>query len=158
LAAIVTHRADNLAEVFAAAEDFRLGMHTLSRALSAEAIIPEVARYTLQLVDLARRLRGNPRMSARLGEMLDQLAGTEPDASDFAQVYQQTISRLGKPVQVTGDPALLRQEAVANSIRAQLLAGVRFAWLWRQLGGRRWHLILRRRSLLVALQSLMSRD
>jgi high frequency lysogenization protein len=73
-------------------------------------------------------------------------------------VYQETISHLGKRIQVTGDPGLLRQDSVANGIRAQLLAGVRFAWLWQQLGGRRWHLILRRRSLLVALQSLMSRD
>jgi len=163
LGAIMTHRADSLDEVFPASGDFRLGMQTLSRALSGEAITPEMARYALQIVDLAKRLRTNQAVSTRLGQLLDELggcepAGYEPGASELAHVYQETISHLGKRVQVTGDAGLLRQDSVADGIRAQLLAGVRFAWLWQQLGGRRWHLILRRRSLLVALQSLMSRD
>lgn len=64
------------------------------------------------------------------------------------------ISRLGKRIQVAGDPDLLKRESVADTIRAELLAGVRFAWLWHQLGGRRWHLVLRRRQLLVALETL----
>ena len=57
-------------------------------------------------------------------------------------------------IQVAGDPDLLKRESVADTIRAELLAGVRFAWLWQQLGGRRWHLVLRRRQLLVALETL----
>jgi len=49
---------------------------------------------------------------------------------------------------------LLQQPAVAQEIRSLLLAGVRFAWLWLQLGGRRWQLILQRRPVLSALDSL----
>jgi len=162
LAAVMTHHAGSLAEVFGSSGDLRLGMQTLKSGLSGEAITPEVVRYALQLQSLAARLRRSKRMSARLGQMLDTLpsaaSGAEPAESELAQAYQQTIGGLGKRIQVTGEIALLQQESVADSIRAQLLAGVRFAWLWRQLGGRRWHLILRRRSLLVALQSLMSRD
>jgi len=156
LDAILTHHAQSLQEIFPAAREYRLGLRTLSQALSGTAITPEVARYTLQLLDLARRLHGSQPTSARLGQLLNGLAESGSSPSALAEIYRQTIGNLGKRIQVTGDPERLRQEAVANEIRAQLLAGVRFAWLWRQLGGRRWHLILRRRSLLVALQSLMS--
>jgi high frequency lysogenization protein len=156
LAAVTTHHARDLADVFPTPADFQLGMQTSIQSLSAQDIVPEVARYTLQLLDLAQRLAGNKAMSARLGQLLDALTDTASGADALADVYQQTISKLGKRIQVTGEPRLLRQENVANDIRAQLLAGVRFAWLWRQLGGRRWHLILRRRALLVALQSLRS--
>ena len=65
-----------------------------------------------------------------------------------------SISTLGKRIQVTGNPELLQQSRVADEIRSLLLGGVRFAWLWHQLGGRRWHLILRRRALLTALKAL----
>ena len=167
LAAVMTHRAQHLAEVFPVPEAFRPGMQSLNTALSGTAIKPEIVRYSLQLMDLAARLRRDNRTADRLGQLLDDLgtddvAVTEPGidrgTEDLAEVYRQTIAKLGKRIQVTGDPDLLRQESIANSIRAQLLAGIRFAWLWQQLGGRRWHLILRRRSLLIALQSLMSRD
>ena len=161
LAAVMTHQAHDFNEVFPNPSDFQLGIRHLRNALGGEEVTPEVARYTLQLMDLAKRLGRSQRLSARLGQLLDALqmnADHQPDAADLANVYQETISKLGKRVQVTGDPALLRQERVADSIRAQLLAGVRFAWLWQQLGGRRWHLILRRRSLLLALQSLKARD
>ena len=55
---------------------------------------------------------------------------------------------------MTGDPELLRQEGIADSIRALLLGGIRFAWLWHQLGGRRWHLVLKRGEILRALKAL----
>ena len=42
----------------------------------------------------------------------------------------------------------------ADIIRALLLSGIRAAFLWRQLGGRRWSLLLRRKKLLQAAQSL----
>ena len=48
----------------------------------------------------------------------------------------------------------LNQNEVADEIRSLLLGGIRFAWLWRQLGGRRWHLIMRRNPILIALQGL----
>ncbi len=42
----------------------------------------------------------------------------------------------------------------ADIIRALLLAGIRAAFLWRQLGGRRWRLLLQRKKLLQASQNL----
>ncbi len=45
----------------------------------------------------------------------------------------------------------LQQTDNAAKIRALLLAGIRSARLWRQLGGHRWQLIFSRRKLLATL-------
>jgi high frequency lysogenization protein len=112
-----------------------------------------VLRYTLQLIELASLLKQSQAVTARLGKELDQLP-QDPADKEFARVYQASISTLGKRIQVTGNPELLKLDDTADDIRALLLGGVRFAWLWQQLGGRRWHLVLKRKQLLRAMEAL----
>jgi CII-binding regulator of phage lambda lysogenization HflD len=42
----------------------------------------------------------------------------------------------------------------ADIVRSLLLAGIRSAYLWRQLGGRRWKLAFQRQSMLRSAQEL----
>ncbi|MNJ04984.1 High frequency lysogenization protein HflD [compost metagenome] len=49
----------------------------------------------------------------------------------------------------------LQQASNASKIRALLLAGIRAARLWRQLGGHRWQLVFSRRKLLNELYDMM---
>jgi high frequency lysogenization protein len=56
---------------------------------------------------------------------------------------------------VQGEPTYLADKARANQIRALLLAGIRAAVLWRQLGGRRWQLFISRRKILETAQQLL---
>jgi high frequency lysogenization protein len=154
LCTVPTRRAGDLAEVFPDPGAFTLGVDVAIEALAGKSRTPEVLRYTLQLIDLARLLGSVPQVVEKLGRLLDDVDPAEPDAGQLSRIYQQTISTLGKRIQVTGDPQLLQQEPVADRIRALLLAGVRLAWLWHQLGGRRWQLILRRRAALVGLRAL----
>jgi high frequency lysogenization protein len=49
----------------------------------------------------------------------------------------------------------LQQSDNAAKIRALLLAGIRSARLWRQLGGHRWQMIFSRRKMLDALYPLL---
>lgn len=154
LATIPTHQATELSEVFPEPAAYQLGAQVAIDALSGRSTAPEILRYALQLVDLAKLLRGVPQIVAKLGRLLDDLEPTPNSNADLANIYQQTISTLGKRIQVTGDPQILQREESADTIRALLLAGVRMAWLWHQLGGRRWLLILRRQPLLLALQPI----
>jgi high frequency lysogenization protein len=154
LRTVPTRHARDLAEIFPEPEAFGLGADLAVAALSGQSRTPEILRYSLQLVDLAKTLGGVPQVVEKLGRLLDDSNPVNPDEEQLGRIYQQTISTLGKRIQVTGDPQVLQQEHVAHRIRAMLLAGVRLAWLWHQLGGRRWHLILRRRALLVALRPL----
>lgn len=152
LRTIPTHRASDLAEVFADPAAFRYGAGIALEALAGRAGAPEVLRYTLQLIELATLLKGVPQVIEKLGGLLDALDRDTPAEADLARVYQQTISTLGKRIQVTGNPQVLNREETAERIRSLLLAGIRMAWLWQQLGGRRWHLIFRRRALAIAMQ------
>ena len=63
----------------------------------------------------------------------------------LGKLYQDTISKLPYRIQVQGKIELLRNDQIAMRIRALLLAGIRAAVLWHQLGGRRWHLIFYRK-------------
>jgi high frequency lysogenization protein len=69
-------------------------------------------------------------------------------------IYQDTLSTLRYRIKVAGSAQHLQDKQNADIIRALLLAGIRSAFLWRQLGGRRWKLLLQRKQLLGAAQNL----
>ena len=56
-------------------------------------------------------------------------------------------SELGPKLQISGNPDCLKQPQVQNKIRALLLAAMRSAVLWRQLGGKRRHLVFARKAI-----------
>jgi high frequency lysogenization protein len=151
--AITSQHAQSLREVFPDTVDFRSGAEATIEALEGKPSQPDVLRYALQLIELATLLKRSPQVVELLGRELDALP-TDPTDAEFARVYQSSISTLGKRIEVTGNPELLKQEATADEIRTLLLGGVRFAWLWQQLGGRRWHLILQRKAILRAMKAL----
>jgi len=154
LRTIPTHKAASLADIFPEPAEYRFGAGIAREALAGRSTTPEVLRYTLQLIELAGQLKGVPQVVEKLGNLLDTVDPQTPDEATLARIYQQTISTLGKRIQVTGDAQVLQREQTAERIRSLLLAGVRMAWLWQQLGGRRWHLLFRRRALSAALEAV----
>jgi len=73
----------------------------------------------------------------------------------LADIYSRTISQLPPRIMVQGDPHFLQLPDNQNRIRALLLAGVRSAWLWRQVGGSRWKILFGRRELLLAARDYL---
>jgi high frequency lysogenization protein len=122
-----------------------------------------VTSYLLGAIDLAERLRRQPQVVDRLRTELDRLRGAphteakmldDPPYDAISGIYQQTLSTLQRRIQVRGKPELLAQDGVAARVRTLLLGAVRSAWLWRQLGGRRWHLLLLRSNMRAALATV----
>ena len=72
----------------------------------------------------------------------------------LAGMYVDIISPLGSRIQVKGSPLYLQQPAMHNRIRACLLAGIRSAILWRQVGGTKWQLLFFRRRIFDTAQHL----
>ena len=72
----------------------------------------------------------------------------------LSAIYQDTISTFKYRIRVTGSMQQLQNPRNADMIRALLLAGIRSAVLWRQLGGRRWRILTQRRKLLDIAQQL----
>lgn len=154
---ILTQDAADFTEVFPDPRRYAQGVDAAMQALAGQREQIQIIKYAVSVLELVRLLKSNGEVLQRLGNMLAPMAHGAVDPErlyPIGDVYQQTISQLGKRIQVVGNPNALQQPATAARIRTLLLAAVRFAWLWDQLGGRRWHLVVRRRGMLVALQHL----
>jgi len=121
-------------------------------SLTGTSQSPRVLGYVVEILELAARLRNHRSVANNLGVALDALSSANPAA--LAEIYQHSISTLGRRIQVTGEPQALQQPEVADLVRGLLLAGIRYAWLWHQLGGRRWHLIVQRKRTLQWIRQL----
>ena len=97
-----------------------------------------------QVLDGIRRLEG---IAERQGSI-------HPDViSKLGQLYADTISHLRPKVIVQGNPHYLQQADVVAEIRALLLAALRSAVLWRQMGGTMWDFVLRKRAMMQAIEA-----
>jgi len=125
---------------------------------------PEFTRYLISLINLERRLAKQPKQLNALGERIN---ATErqlehyPLISDtlvasFASIYSDIISPLGHKIQVTGEPSVLKQNVNQYKIRALLLAGIRAAVLWRQVGGKRRHILFSRKKIVDTAKTLLN--
>ncbi len=123
---------------------------------------PEVLRYLISILYLARRLSKDAKM---LNSISEGIANGARQAEHFsvthenvygsiASLYQQTVSTMRLRIQVSGNGLYLQQPAIATRIRCLLFAAIRSAFLWQQLGGKRTHIMLYRKSLVRALPDL----
>lgn len=125
----------------------------------------ELTRYVVTLLRLERKLSQRNDLldilSAGIKDIIQNLAHFPITHSNtiarFADLYLQTLSTLSPRIMVNGVQAHLNNPENANRIRALLLAGVRAARLWRQCGGSRWSLLLRRNVLLRETRLLLAR-
>jgi len=124
---------------------------------------PELTRYIIGLINLERKLIKQPKQLSQLGERIEasnrQLAhypiSSETLISSFASIYSDIISPLGARIQVTGEPSILKQTVNQHKIRALLLAGIRSAVLWRQVGGKRRNILFSRNKIIRNAEQLL---
>jgi high frequency lysogenization protein len=125
---------------------------------------PELTRYIISLINLERRLAKQPQQLSALGERIDatqrQLEHyaltSDTLTASFASIYSDIISPLGHKIQVTGEPSILKQNVNQYKIRALLLAGIRAAVLWRQVGGKRRHILFSRKKIVDTAKTLLN--
>lgn len=141
--------------------NIQLGVHTLLEQLNSAD--PELGRYWLSLLALENRLNKNPAAKRELALRIEYLPAQlqhyalldEPLMASLAGIYVDIISPLGSRIQVNGVLDFLQQESVQNKIRACLLAGIRSAVLWRQVGGSKWQLLFSRQKIIDAAKTLL---
>ena len=150
----------NVVSVFGGLAGVRLGLESLQEKLTTQghANDLEVARYVLGLAQLQNRLRRNNAMirsmASRIEDIKLDLEGGGDGAfsnrtfAELAGLYKETISTLKPRIIVQGEHGHLANPLIVDKVRSALLAGVRAAYLWGQLGGKRWHLIFARQSYL----------
>jgi high frequency lysogenization protein len=156
--------ADSVEQVFGGLPGVKLGLHNLSSLLASRQAeeTRDVVRYVFSMLYLERRFAANADMMAVVHSRLEHASFRAEhfasNANDLCHsisgIYQDTLSKLRFRIKVTGSAQHLQNPQNADVIRTLLLAGIRSAFLWRQLGGRRWKLVLQRKQLLEASQNL----
>jgi high frequency lysogenization protein len=145
--------------------NLREGYRSLVSALERDptSLQREPLRYALSMLGLERQLAKRDDLLEVIGKRLPQIKsqvehfGLVHDNVIAASgaLYQDTLSTMRQRIQVHGDMRNLQQPNNASKIRALLLAGIRSARLWRQLGGHRWQLVISRRKLLKELYPML---
>lgn len=143
------------AAVYGDASAVRPGMRLLRDYFSNQAQDPLLPRLALAVLQLERKFVRDAGMAARvqqgiaaLSPQARNLGASHPQVlSGLGRLYADTVSQLRPRVMVQGNPHYLGQADVVAEIRAVLLAALRSAVLWRQLGGSVWDFLLRKRAL-----------
>lgn len=146
------------------AQNLRLGLETLRDMLAGNHKHQEAMRYALGALHLQKKLAGRRDMMNTIGSRVSQAASQAEHFSsthdnvvgNLGQIYSETISTFRFRIQVMGDYNYLQQPRIASQIRALLLAAIRSAMLWRQLGGTRWQLLLQRKAIASQVDKLLS--
>ena len=151
-------------DIYGGLPGVRLGLQNLCALLAnqREAEQRESIRYFFGILHLERRFAADAPMRDVVRSRLEHASfRAEHFASHVGDVchsisgiYQDTFSRLPQRIKVTGSAQHLENEQNADVVRSLLLAGIRAAYLWRQLGGRRWKLALQRKAMLQNAQKL----
>lgn len=161
---ILTNPSSTL-EVFGNEENLTVGLNTLINELDNSPGGSELTRYLINLLALERKLSGRRDSLAQLSDRIETVQRQvqhfelldDQMISNLASIYLDTISPLGPRIQVTGNPAQLQQTGVQHKVRALLLGGIRAAVLWRQVGGKRRHLIFGRKQMIEQAKIILAR-
>jgi high frequency lysogenization protein len=149
--------AESAADVFGAPGALTPGVRALAGQLSGnQARDLELTRYVVSLLKLERVLSTRKVMVDSIAEgiegaraKLDLFPMLHPNLlAHLADIYSRTVSQLQPRIMVRGEPNYLENPDNQNRIRSLLLAGIRAAWLWKQVGGSRWKILLGRKRLL----------
>lgn len=157
--------ADSTIEIFSGLGGIRYGLQQLQQQLKSPAREQiGTTRYGISVLLLSGKLLKNPGKLQKISEGI-QAASTKLDLYDYshsnqvaalADIYSSTISDLPPRIMVKGEPLHLQNPETQNRVRALLLAGIRAAILWRQLGGSRLQLLFKRKLLVKTAKQLLN--
>lgn len=125
-----------------------------------------IAYYVLSMMKIALQITRDPDLSERLyiGLRLIESRASEFNMSRANTIgkidvlYQDHISPLQPRIMVRGDQSHLLNDDNAARIRTLLLAGIRAAVLWRQLGGSKWKLVVARKKYVALARGFLDSE
>jgi high frequency lysogenization protein len=118
------------------------------------------------LLQIEKKFRRAGALQERVGNRLQEISGSGADlnqheredlqAHDISSLYSETISQISPRIVVNGKPQYLRNERTVDWVRTLLLAGLRSAILWNQMGGGRFELMFGRKKIMLEAESLLT--
>jgi len=164
IASVFRIDAPSVVGVYGNIASVRLGLRTLVSQLDESSDDMAVTRMAMTVMRLERALSRHPQLLDRLQQGIRAAQrqaehfgqGSSQVTARLAELYASTLSTLRPRVMVNGSPQYLQQPAIVEKLRSNLLAAVRSAVLWRQLGGRQWQLLLFRRQCSMLARGLLT--
>ena len=165
IGALLNQNPESLADLFGSEQNLEAGVEAMTVLLGehkdSELFRATTLVSTIAVLSIERQLNSRPVMLQNIAEGIDNATRQAEHFSvihdnvfaNIAALYQKTISTLSQRIQVKGNPIYLQQPGIAERIRCLLFAAVRSAFLWRQLGGKRYHLVVYRQALIRALKN-----
>jgi high frequency lysogenization protein len=150
--------ADSTADIYGGRGHMKLGVETMLAVLQGEERYVESLRYTVGLLQIERKFHRAGKIQQEVGRRLQDIAARGEDlaqhdredlqAADISALYSETVSRLSPRIVVNGKPQYLKNQRTVDWVRTLLLAGLRSATLWKQLGGGRFELMFGRQAII----------
>jgi high frequency lysogenization protein len=154
---------DDISEIYGSEmSHLQTGLKTLSYAFNRDNDYITVLKYILTLLTLERKLNKNTDYLEKIQKgIIDSKHFRLPDENfptplitKLANTYSTTVSLLQPRIILNGKPEYLKQGHITEQIRAILLAGIRSAVLWTQMGGSQWQLLFKRKLLVDTANQL----
>lgn len=164
VASIFRIDAPSVVGVYGNISNVRIGLRSLIAQLDENDRNMAVTKMAVTVMRLERSLSGRKDLLDKLEQgIITAQRQVEHFGQDSAQVtsrlaelYTSILSTLTPRVMVSGDTEQLQKPAVVEKVRTNLLAAVRSAVLWRQIGGRQWQLLLYRNQCSMLARGLLT--
>jgi high frequency lysogenization protein len=146
--------------VYGGGSNVRTGLLLLREYLTSTSSDPAIPKLGMTLLQLERRFADEDEIAAQvrqgllgLADKAERQGSAHPEViARLGQMYADTISQLRPKMIVQGNPHYLQQADIVAEIRALLLASLRSAVLWRQMGGTLWDFAFGRRAMMRAIE------
>lgn len=146
--------------VYGTVADLRPGLVLLRDYFGNQNKDEALPRLALAVLQIERRFVRDGAMVQQVQDgiaaaapLAERLGSSHPDVlAALGKLYADTVSNLRPKVMVQGNPHYLGQADIVSEIRALLLAALRSAVLWRQMGGSLFDFLLGRRQMLAAIE------
>lgn len=157
--------AESIAEIYGGAAKMRLGVETMLAVLQGDNRYADSLRYTVGLLQVEKKFRRSGKLQETVGKQLQEISGEGLDleqheredlqAHDISELYSNTVSKLSPRIVVNGKPQYLKNDRTVDWVRTLLMAGLRSATLWNQLGGGRFELMFGRKKIIKEAELLL---
>lgn len=167
MSTLLNQNPDSLDQLYGSIENLEDGLDSMKMFLEnannvSEPKYKEVISYVMSSIHLASKLSNDNQLLTKIDngidnarQQADHFSITHDNVySNVGSLYQDTISNMRLRIQVMGSAVYLQQSAVAARIRCMLFAAIRNAFLWRQFGGKRRHLLMQRKAFLKVINQL----
>lgn len=156
---------ETVTSIYKDLNNLTLGIKLLIDFLEKNKKDLEVTRYVVSLLYLEQKLVKRPDLINIIKTGINRANAQtklfhlnhENVIANLSGIYIDTLSTFTFRIYINGNQVFLNDYHIANKIRSLLLAGIRSAVLWRQLGGSKLHFFFKKKHYLECAKQILTK-